>query len=102
MQRLRHYTWLTCFNAFVLKITMPSGAYVRMEWYGLHSSISLYLNSEDYGKVIGLCGTFNGVAGDDTIPKGDHQADTREIPVSFTESYKYVASSIIITELVKT
>jgi hypothetical protein len=69
-------------------ITMPSGAYVRMDWYGLHSGVYLFLNSDDYGRMIGLCGTFNGNAGDDTIPKGEEQADTRAIPDSFTESYK--------------
>ena len=72
---------------------MPSGAYVRADfhrgWDNSILQIYLHLNSEDYGKTSGLCGVWNGIPGDDNVPKGGTTNDGRDHPNTFSNSYRY-------------
>ena len=78
----------------LFQITMPSGAYLRADYYRNWSNsilyIYLHLSSEDYGKTSGLCGVWNGNPGDDTVTKGTTNNDPRDWPDTFSDSYRYV------------
>lgn len=66
-------------------INMPSGAYVKMDVHDWGMNLYAYAPSEDINKTSGLCGTFDGIPGNDFIMQGSNLLGWRE---EFIESWR--------------
>jgi len=71
---------------------MPSGTYVTAKYACVrrndcHLNIGVYPLAEDFGNSEGLCGNYNGNAGDDRTVRGTNTVDNVDEPIEFVKSY---------------